>query len=80
MRRPHIHKDWKFILRYAWSVRLNIASGVFSGIAVALPLIQPYVSINPVWPAVGAGIFTAAAIIARIMSQRTFEKAGKSGL
>ena len=40
MHRPHLHKDWKQILTKAWSVRLMIIAGIFSGCEVIIPLFQ----------------------------------------
>ena len=32
------HRDWKLVLRKAWSIRLGVLAGVFSGAEVILPL------------------------------------------
>ena len=73
------HDDWKHILRHAWSIRLIAVAAVLSGIEVSLPLIQPYVSVNPVWLASATGIATAAAFVARLVAQKEFENECPNG-
>lgn len=65
-------RDWRRVLRYAWSIRLLILAGIFSGFEVALPLL------NGVLP-VPAGIFAALSFVAtagafgmRLIAQKQF--------
>lgn len=67
-----LHHDWKHILLHAWSVRLIILAAVLSAVEVALPLIQPYVNINPIYVGVAAGLASAGAFFARIFAQKKF--------
>jgi hypothetical protein len=69
-----LHDDWKHILLHAWSVRFIGIAAVFSGLEVGLPLIQPYVSINPIYLSTGAGLATAAAFVSRLIAQKEFEE------
>ncbi|MBN9047003.1 MAG: hypothetical protein J0H18_15245 [Rhizobiales bacterium] len=64
--------DWKRVLRHAASIRLLLFAGILSGVEVALPLVGDSL---PIPPGVFAGlslIITAAAFVARIVSQKEF--------
>ena len=63
-----LKSDWKKILRKAWSVRLIILAGVFTGLEVVVPLLDDAFPRNVF--AVLSGITTAAALIARVIMQK----------
>lgn len=67
--------DWRKVLRHAWSVRFIGLAAVLMGIEVALPLIQPYVSISPYWIAAAAGLAACAGFVARFIAQKEFDAA-----
>lgn len=67
-----LHEDWRKILRCAWSVRLIALAFLLSALEVALPLIQPYLPLNPVYVGVAAGIASAAAFVSRLVAQKEF--------
>jgi len=69
-----LHPDWWRILTRAWSVRLIALAFILTMLEVALPLVQPYLSISPVLVGALAGISAAAAFIARLVAQKKFEK------
>ena len=69
-----LHEDWPHIVRHAWSVRFIALAFLLSVIEVSLPIIQPYVSINPVYVGGAAGIAAGAAFFARIVAQKEFEE------
>ena len=63
-----LSKDWKDILKKAWSIRLMILAGVLSGIEVVLPFFSE---------ALPRGIFavmsllaTSGAFVSRLLAQR----------
>ena len=64
--------DWKQILQKAWSVRLIILAGIFTGLEVVVPLLNDAFPRNTF--AVLSGITTAAALIARVMMQRNMDE------
>jgi hypothetical protein len=64
--------DWKLILRKAWSVRLILLAGIFTGLEVVVPLLNDAFPRNTF--AVLSGITTAAALIARVMMQRNMDE------
>jgi hypothetical protein len=64
--------DWKQILQKAWSVRLIILAGIFSGLEIVVPLFNDALPRNTF--AVLSGITTAAALIARVMMQRNMDE------
>lgn len=62
--------NWREVLRYAWSIRLMIAAGLFSGLEIALPLFQ---DVFPLDRGIFAGLsllFTAAAFVTRLVAQQ----------
>jgi len=68
-----LDRDWKSILKRAWSVRLIGISVVMSGAEVALPYLDGVLPVEP-------GIFallsfgtTIAAGVARLVAQRELE-------
>lgn len=69
-----LHDDWRHIVLHAWSVRFIVITAILSGIEVFLPLIQPYVSINPILLAAATGVTTCAAFVSRIIAQKEFEE------
>lgn len=72
----HLHEDWLHILRHAWSIRFIGIAALLSALEVGLPMIQPYLSINPIWLSLGAGLATAAAFISRLIAQKEFDSSG----
>jgi hypothetical protein len=63
-----LHKDWRDILRKAWSIRLMILAGVLSGIEVVLPMYSNDLP-RGLFAVLSMGTISAA-FIARIMAQR----------
>lgn len=70
--RARLRRDWRKIVRHAWSMKLLGAAGLLQGIEIALPLVKDIIAIP-------AGIFaglsllaTAAAFVARILAQKQF--------
>ena len=70
-----VRKDWKWILRRAWSVKLILVAGLLTGLEVFLPLIFDHgllVFAPWVYP-VAMLALTMAALIARVIAQEGFD-------
>lgn len=64
-------KNWRAVLRRAWSIKLIILAGILSGAEIALPLIQ---DLLPIPRGVFAGLSflaTAAGLVARLVAQQS---------
>lgn len=66
--------DWKRVLRQAWSIRLMLLAGLFSGVEIALPIIDGLLHIPRGIFAALSGVTTAVAFVARLLAQK---KAGE---
>lgn len=70
----HLRHDWKKLIRYAWSIRLIVVAGLFSGAEVALPLLQPLIEF-PAGVFAGLSALTVGgAFIARLVAQQEFSE------
>lgn len=64
-------RDWKRVLRRAWSVRLVIAAAVMSGVEIALPFFSDVI---PRGLFAGLSFFAVAgAFVARLYAQKDFK-------
>ncbi len=63
-------RNWRAVLRSAWSVRLLAVAGILSGIEVALPLLDGYLLIPPRLFAGLSGITACVAFVARLIAQK----------
>ena len=61
-------RDWRQVLKRAWSVRLILAAGLLSGAEVALPLL-PLPLPAGIFAALSA-LPTAAAFVARLLAPK----------
>lgn len=64
-------RNWRAVLRYAWSIRLLVLAGLLSGAEIALPLIQ---DLLPIPRGAFAGLSflaTAMAFVARLVAQQS---------
>ncbi len=61
-------KDWKLLLRRAWSLRLLALAAILSGVEAIAPFAAPYLSQQRF----GLLMFTivAAAFVARLLAQK----------
>lgn len=59
--------NWKAILRKAWSIRLGVLAGLFSGLEVILPLFADSVPRNVF--AVLSMVTVLGAVVARLLAQ-----------
>lgn len=64
--------DWGIILKKAWSIRLMLLSGVFSGLEVILPLFVD--SMPRGLFAILAMIVSVAAMVFRVLHQKGVSK------
>jgi hypothetical protein len=62
--------NWRQILRRAWSIRLIIIAGLFSGAEVAFAVFADNPPISPGVFASLSGMTTMIALIARIIAQK----------
>ncbi|MBB4952779.1 hypothetical protein H4S14_000821 [Agrobacterium vitis] len=67
--------NWRQVLKRAWSVRLLVAAGFFSGAEVFLPLIDGYVDMPRGLFAAMSGFATAAAFVSRFLVQKDLSDA-----
>lgn len=67
-----ISSDWRRVLRYAWSVRLNILAGLLSAAEALLTMYPGFLPISPTLLPVLVMITVCAAFVARILVQKEF--------
>jgi Trk-type K+ transport system membrane component len=70
--RSRLRRDWKKIVRHAWSVRLLALAGVLSGVETAVPFLQGYIPVSPGTFAILSALSTCAALISRVVAQKQF--------
>ena len=65
-------RDWRRVLKRAWSLRLIVLATIFSGLEVAVQFLQD--DFEPLFPkgvfAIIAGVVSIAAFVARLMAQK----------
>lgn len=66
--------NWREVLRHAWSIRLMLVAGLFSGLEVALPFMRDFFPLDPGVFATLAFVTTAAAFVARLIAQRNTQE------
>lgn len=66
-----LDSDWKDVLRKAWSIRLIIIAGLFSGLEVALPFLDGFMPIPRGVFAVLSFVATGGAFVARLVAQQS---------
>ncbi len=69
--KKHLVSNWKQVLKEAWSVRFIVAASLLSGVEVALPFMFEARPIAPGVFAAVSGVVTAAALVARVVTQRS---------
>jgi hypothetical protein len=69
-----LDRDWKKILMYAWSVRLNFLVAILAGLEVAMPLLQYELPIPTGIFALLAFLVSVMSNIARVIQQKEFDK------
>ena len=65
-----LSKNWKTIIKKAWSVRLLVLAALLSGVEVALPFFQDKFPRGPF--AALSFIAVASAFVARLVAQQEF--------
>lgn len=64
--------NWRQVLKRAWSVRLLVVAAALSGLEVALPIL-PFAIAPGIFAALTA-FTTAAALVARVMAQKSISE------
>ena len=70
-RRVQVIKDWRWVLRKAWSVRLMFLAAILSGLEWLLPMLGDFIPKG--WFGFLGFIVTVAACAARFLAQRSVE-------
>lgn len=65
----HAVRNWKAVLKNAWSVRLMVLAGCLSGAEIALPLIENVFPLDRGVFAALSFVATAGAFVARLIAQ-----------
>lgn len=65
--------DWRRVLRRAYSVRFQALAVVFTGLEVALPMLDGLLPVPRGVFAALSGLTTACAFIARFVAQKGFD-------
>ena len=63
-----VHRDWRYILRRAWSVRFIAIAAILSGLETVLPMFSGWV--DPGTFSMLSSVFASAALVARIVAQK----------
>lgn len=63
-------EDWRRVLRRAWSIRMILLAGFFSGLEVAVPFLETLVPLPRGVFALLAFVATNAAFVTRLMAQK----------
>lgn len=66
-------EDWKVVLKKAWSIKLILIAGFFSGLEFILPMMAELVVIPNGTFALLAFISTNAAFVTRVMAQKEIQ-------
>lgn len=69
-----LHPDWKKILRKAWSIKLIILAGFFSGAELALPYLEGLIPVQRGLLALCSFVAANGAFVFRLLAQKDMEK------
>lgn len=69
-----LHHDWKNILRKAWSIRLILIAGFFSGAEVFLPFLQEFLPVHRGVFGFLSFVTANGAFVTRLLAQKGLEK------
>ncbi len=67
---PRLKKDWRNILKKAWSIRFIAAAGFFSGVETVVTFFPEAIPLPQFYLAVLAFVCTVLALASRILAQR----------
>ena len=68
-----LHPEWPNILKKAWSIRLMLLAGFFSGMEIGLPFLEGQLPVGRGTFAALAFVSTMAAFVTRLLAQSTFK-------
>lgn len=66
--------NWRSVLLYAWSIRLMLLAGVFSGLEFALPHMRSFFPLNDGVFSLLSGLTIAIAFVSRLIAQRNTQE------
>lgn len=66
--------NWRKVLRYAWSIRLMLIAGVFSGLEFTLPYFRSVFPLDEGVFAALSVVTIAAAFVTRLVAQRNTQE------
>jgi hypothetical protein len=66
-------KDWRRVLKRAWSIRLMLLAGLLSGLEVALPLLGGLFDVPHGALAGISGLTVAGAFVTRLLAQKGYD-------
>jgi hypothetical protein len=69
-----LHREWRKIVRHAWSVRLLFLAGLLQGLEAIMPLLPSFLSIPTPAFAVATAVVIALAFVAKLIAQKEFEE------
>lgn len=69
-----LHQDWKNILRKAWSIKLILIAGFFSGLEVLLPFLQDFLPVHRGVFGFLSFVTANGAFVTRLLAQKDLEK------
>jgi hypothetical protein len=64
-----LYENWREIVRKAWSIRFMVLAGLLTGLEVVVPLMAGFLP-HGLFAAL-AGLSTCAALIARLVAQKS---------
>ncbi|WP_156465077.1 hypothetical protein [Mesorhizobium sp. Root552] len=62
-------RNWRAVLRYAWTVRLAIVIALLNALAITVSIITGALVMPPIWLAVLNGVLGFAVAMARLVDQ-----------
>ena len=74
-----LREDWKKILKFAWSIRLNLLATFLGLFEIILPIIDEIIYIPRGWFLAAAIVANILANVARVISQKQFKEEIKDG-
>lgn len=65
------NKDWKKLIKKAWSIRLLLLAGLLTGLEACAPIFEPYFGQRTF--AIIVFVIVALAFVSRLLAQKEFK-------